>query len=94
MVRVDLPVHSRDAGRRGYMSLVGSNSLSSWFSGRNAPIEKVIDRIENAPRNDDVVATLRLFRERRSDRNVSLEERTPAGVPVNGDISMRVRIIG
>ena len=93
-VQVDLPVRNKDAGRRGYMSLVGGNSLWSWFSGRNAPIDKVIERIEDAPRNDDVVANLRLYRERRSDRNVSLEERAPAGVPVNDGLSTRVRIIG
>ena len=93
-VKVDLPVRKNLAGRQGYLSLVGGNSISSWAGGRNAPIDKVIDRIENAPHNDDVVANLQLWRERRSDRNVSLEERAPFGVPVNGDVSTRVRIIG
>jgi hypothetical protein len=93
-VQVELPIRNKHAGRHGYLSLVGGNSIWSRSSGRNAPIDKVINRIENAPRNDDVVADLRLWRERRSDRNVSVEDRAPFGVPVDGDVSTRVRIIG
>ena len=44
----------------------------------------LIDRIENAPRNDDVLAGLRLWRERRSDREGGRGERGERGGPGDG----------
>jgi len=93
-VQVQLPVRAKDAGRRGYFSLIGGNSMWGGFGGRNAPVEKLIDRIENAPHNDDVVATYRLWRERRNQRNVTVEESTSFGIPVDGGMDTRLRIIG
>ena len=94
-VELELPVRKGEAGRRGWLGVFGGNSADSWFSGRNLPVDKLIERIESAPHNDDVVVNMRLWRERRSERNVNrLGEPVPTGVPVNGYDSTRVIIVG
>lgn len=93
-VQVELPIRRRDAGRSGWIEIVGGNSTSSWFGGRNLPVDELLDRIQNAPHNDDVVAAMRLWRDRRGQKNVTREDRASAGVPVNGAVGMRLRIVG
>ena len=93
-VRVDLPIRAKDAGRAGWLEVVGGNSLGSSLGGRNATVDKLIARIEAAPHNDDVIASMRLWSERRNERTVKLDERTTTGVPVNGGVGTRVFIFG
>lgn len=93
-VKVAMPIRKKDAGRRGSFEIHGGNSDWNWFGGRNVGVDKLLDQIEDAPQNDDVIADLRLWRERRSQRNVNREEQVSTGVPVNGSDGARVRIVG
>lgn len=95
-VMLEMPIRMKDAGRRGWISVYGGNDGGGWyFGGRNLPFEKLLDRIENAAHNDDVIGEMRLYRERKSQHNVRQEERvSTGGVPVDGGIGVRLRIIG
>lgn len=93
-VRLELPILKRDAGRRGYLEVVGGNSTSSWWGGRNLPLDKLIDRIEGAPHNDDIVAGVHFWRTRKSERNVHRLDQTSFDVPVSGGEGVRLRILG
>ena len=95
-VMLEMPIRNKDAGRRGWISVYGGNDGGRWgFGGRNMPFDKLLASIENAAHNDDVIGEMRLYRERRSQRNVRQEERvSTGGVPVDGGVGVRLRIIG
>jgi len=93
-VKVALPIRAKDAGRGGWLEIVGGNSSGTSYGGRNTPLDKLITRIETAPHNDDVIASMRLWGERRNERTVKLDERTPTGTPVDGGMGAEVLIVG
>jgi hypothetical protein len=93
-VRVDIPILRKDAGRRGYLEVVGGNSDGGWWGGRNLPLDKLIARIEGAPHNDDIVAGVHYWQTRKNQRNVHRVEETSFGVPVNGGVGVQLRIVG
>ncbi len=93
-LRIDLPVRAKHAGRRGWLEVTGGNSSWGGFGGRNLTIDKLIERIEAAPHNDDVIASMRLSRMRKSQHNVRVEQRIPTGVAVDGGVGLRLRILG
>ena len=92
--RLDLPVRRQDAGRRGWLEIVGGNSAGGGFGGRDLPFEKLLERLENAPHNDDVIVDMRLYRDREGQRNVRQQERISTGTPVDGAMGARLRIVG
>lgn len=93
-VQLELPVRMKDAGRRGYLQIIGGNE-ERWYGGRNMTIDKLIESIESAPHNDDVIAEMRLMRMTKSQPNVRQQQIvSTGGTPVDGGVGLRLRIIG
>jgi hypothetical protein len=92
-VRMELPIRQQDAGRRGWLEVSGGNSSGGGFGGRNLTVDKLLERIEGAVHNDDIVLQTRLDQMRKGQRTMRQEERTSTGVPVDGGIGVRLRIV-
>ena len=94
-VELQLPISAKDAGRRGWLQIVGGNDQRSGFGGRNVPVDTLLQRIESAPHNDDVIADMRLSRMRPGQHNVRQQQIvSTSGTPVDGGVGLRLRILG
>ena len=95
-LRLNVPVPDSAARKFGFLEVLGGNSIFSeggFFeegpTTKTASFEKLLRRLARAPRNDDVVANLTLFRNRGSAIRSSV--RKPAAAVVDGGITVEVR---
>ena len=93
-VRMELPVRRQDAGRSGWLEVFGGNSREDGFGGRNVTVDKLLERIEGAVHNDDIVLQTRLDPMQKGQRALRQEERSSTGAPVDGGMGVRLRIVG
>ena len=96
MLRV--PVPRSAAGRAGSLDVWGANTDLGGEPGGDpgvpppsdgAPLSKVLKRIRTAPHNDEVVASLNLFRD--NGALLTRTARAATGAVVDGALSIEVR---
>lgn len=95
-VRLDVPVPQRAARKFGYLEILGGNSFFSEGGGEEGSmssstetLDQLLRRLARAPRNDDLLANLYLFRNDGSTLRRSARKQVPA--VVDGGISVEVR---
>ncbi|HEU4513090.1 MAG TPA: SpoIVB peptidase S55 domain-containing protein [Nocardioidaceae bacterium] len=97
VVKLDVKVPLRAAGRSGSLSVVGGN----WWGGDYyeegmgsmsgaSSFDQLLKRMRNAPRNDAVVASLDLYG--RGDKSLSRQFRASAGAVTEGSYWFGVRV--
>jgi hypothetical protein len=103
-VRVDLPVPAGTGTKSGMLQVVGGNSVEGQDGSFDedaytaqqtkapATFEQVLGRLRRAPRNDQVVATLALFRRDGTTRKVSA--RATVRAVVDGSMNAPVQGLG
>lgn len=95
-VRLDLRVPRSAARKFGFLEILGGNSFfgGGGFEEGPAPtatdFDKLLRRLERAPRNDDVLANLNLFR--RNGSLIKQSVRKPAAAVVDGGVTVEVRV--
>ena len=104
-VRLDLPIPVRAAGKFGTLEILGGNSFfpgggeggveggggtaSGGAAGAAETLDQLLRRLALAPRNDDVLANLTLFRDNGTTLVRSVRKRAPA--VVNGGVIVEVQ---
>lgn len=95
-LRLDLRVPRNAARKFGFLEILGGNSFfgEGGFEEGPAPtatdFDKLLRRLERAPRNDDVLANLNLFR--RNGSLIKQSVRKPAAAVVDGGVTVEVRV--
>jgi len=96
-IQLDVPVPARAAGKYGYLEILGGNSFFSgggdWeggpVPGSAESLDELLGKLAEAPRNDDVLANLFLFRNNGSTLSRSAHKQ--AAAVVDGGVSVEVQ---
>lgn len=97
---IDIPTKRRDLGQRGRLQVRGGDygrGFGGYYyyddSDSGPDLDEVLSDIAAAPRNDDVIAKLRLRKANRSRQLSTRERRVATDTVTDGAVSVRMKVV-